>query len=209
MERAHIGVDLDNTLIDYTEVFGLVAQQMEYLGIGEARGGKEAIKVRLLERDPSERLWMRLQGQVYGSHLGKARLCAGAGEFLMFARKQGIRISIVSHKTRHGHFDPMRVDLWNAARGWLRENGFFDPDRFAIAEADVHFEATREAKIARIASIGCRIFIDDLQDVLRHPAFPNHVEPIWYTAAGIAAPGDGLARCGNWGEIMDKLAERL
>jgi hypothetical protein len=207
MERAHIGVDLDNTLIDYSEVFGLVAQQMELLGAGKSPGGKEAVKVRLLERDPSEQLWMRLQGQVYGSHLGKARLCPGADAFLMFARKRGIRVSIVSHKTRYGHFDPARVDLWEAARGWLRQNGFFDPDRFALAEADVHFEPTREAKIARIAAIGCGAFIDDLEDVLRHPAFPNHVEPIWYAADGAAAPG--LFRCGDWGEIMDKLAERL
>jgi hypothetical protein len=163
--------------------------------------------VRLLERDPSERLWMRLQGQVYGSHLGKARLCAGAGDFLMFARGRGVRVSIVSHKTRHGHFDSAQVDLWDAARGWLRENGFFDPDRFALTETDVHFEATQEAKIARIAGIGCHIFIDDLEDVLRHPAFPNHVEPIWYAADRAAAPG--LVRFGSWGEIMDKLAERL
>jgi len=207
MERVHIGVDLDNTLIDYSEVFGVVAQQMELLRAREARGGKEAVKVRLIEQDPSERLWMRLQGQVYGSHLGKARLCAGASEFLMFARERGVRVSIVSHKTRHGHFDPAQVDLWDAARGWLRENGFFDPDRFALIEADVHFEATREAKIARIAGIDCHIFIDDLEDVLRHPAFPKHVERILYAADRAAAPG--LVRCGSWGEIMDKLAERL
>ena len=207
MERAHIGLDLDNTLIDYSEVFGVVAQQMELLRACEARGGKEAVKVRLLEQDPSERLWMRLQGQVYGSHLGKARLCAGAGAFLMFARERGARVSIVSHKTRHGHFDPAQVDLWEAARGWLRDSGFFDPDRFALAEGDVYFETTREAKIARIAGIGCHIFIDDLEDVLHHPAFPKHVERILYAADDAAAPG--LVRCASWGEIMDKLAERL
>jgi hypothetical protein len=207
MERVHIGVDLDNTLIDYGEAFGVVAQQMELLGARETRGGKAAVKVRLLEQDPSERLWMRLQGQVYGSHLDKARLCAGAGEFLMFARDRGARVSIVSHKTRHGHFDPAQVDLWKAAREWLRGSGFFDPDRFALAETDVHFETTREAKIARIAAIGCHIFIDDLEDVLRHPAFPRHVERILCAADRAAAPG--LVRCGSWREIMDKLAERL
>lgn len=206
--RAHIGIDLDNTLIDYSEVFGAVAQQMELVDAGEQPADKEAVKARLLERDPSEQLWMRLQGQVYGSHLGKARLCPGAAEFLLFARQRGIRVSIVSHKTRYGHFDPARVDLWDAARDWLRQNGFFDADRFAVAHTDVHFEPTRDAKIARIGGIGCRMFIDDLEDVLRHPAFPSHVEPIWY-ASRPDGHESGLVRYGTWSEIMDKVAERV
>jgi hypothetical protein len=65
----------------------------------------------------------------------------------VFARERGVQVRIVRHETRLGHFDSAQVDLWDAARGWLRENGFFD-DRFALAEADVYFERTREAKIA-------------------------------------------------------------
>ena len=206
--RTHIGIDLDNTLIDYSNVFGAVAQQMELIDGCEQPADKEAIKALLLEQDPSEQRWMRLQGQVYGSHLGKARLCAGADEFLLFARRRGIRVSIVSHKSRYGHFDAAQVDLWDAARDWLRHNGFFDADRFAVADTDVHFEPTRDAKIARIGGIGCRMFIDDLEDVLRHPAFPTHVEPIWY-ASRPDGRECGLVRCGTWAEIMDKLAERL
>ena len=42
------------------------------------------------------------------------------------------------------------------------------------------FEGTREAKLQRIASLGCTHFVDDLEEVLREPGFPPSVERILY-----------------------------
>jgi hypothetical protein len=209
MPLLHIGVDLDNTIIDYDGVFGPVAEEMGLLERGAARGSKEEVKTQLIHLDPSENLWMRLQGQVYGRRIGRARLYRGVADCLALVRTRGVRISIVSHKTRHGHFDPFAVDLWEAARGWLTDQGFFDPNRLALSPGDVHFEETREAKITRIGAIGCDLFIDDLPEVLLHPRFPSSVEGIWFAGDRAVPGGNGLFAYRGWRDILDNLAGRL
>jgi hypothetical protein len=210
MSGIHIGIDLDNTLINYDDVFGPIAENIGLFEKGNAPGSKEAVKAQLIARDPSERLWMRLQGQVYGRHIGMAKPCEGATEFLAAAQARGARVSIVSHKTRYGHFDIERVNLWDAARGWLSEQGFFGPNGFGIAEDDVYFEETRDAKIERIASIGCHIFVDDLEEVLTHPDFPASVQRIWYATKELPDEKKGhLERYRGWREIMDKVGKTL
>ena len=209
MPPLHIGVDLDNTIIDYDGVFGPVAEEMGLLARGAARASKEEVKAQLIDLDPSENLWMRLQGQVYGRRIGHARIYRGVADCLALARTKGARVSIVSHKTRHGHFDPFAVDLWEAACGWLTDQGFFDPDQLALSPADVHFEETREAKVARIGAIGCDIFIDDLPEVLLHPRFPPSVEAIWFAGDRIVPGVNGLFAYRAWRDILDNLAGRL
>jgi hypothetical protein len=209
MSPVHIGIDLDNTIIDYDAVFGSVAEEMGLLKTGLAAASKDDVKAQLIELDPSENLWMRLQGQVYGRFIERAAPYPGFDTFLRAVRAQGARISIVSHKTRHGHFDPARIDLWDAARAWLERRAFFAAGGFGLDLADLHFEETRAGKVARIASIGCQIFIDDLPDVLHHPAFPDAVEPIWFACDQIPAAGAGLAAHRTWTEVLDTVRRRL
>jgi hypothetical protein len=209
VSAVHIGVDLDNTLVDYTAVFHPVAEQLGLVEPGLQHQTKVSIKARLIERDPSEVLWMRLQGQVYGRFLGKARLYPGAVDCLAFARAKGARISIVSHKTRLGHFDPDQVDLRQAARDWLSANGLFDRRGPGIVSADVHFTETRDAKLACIAEIGCNIFVDDLPEVLTDTRFPADVEPLWFAGNQAGPAPQGLAAYRTWQEIKARLDEIL
>jgi len=209
MAALHIGVDLDNTIVDYDAVFGPVAEEIGLFKGGVAPPSKAEVKAQLIARDPSENLWMRLQGQVYGRFIERASCSDGVEPFLRALREKGVRISIVSHKTRYGHFDPARIDLWDAARRWLERRGFFAADGFGLDRADLHFEETREGKIARIASIGCRLFIDDLPDVLHHPGFPAAVEPIWFVGSQAATTGDGLTALRSWTEVLDRVLRRL
>jgi len=209
MSRLHIGIDLDNTIIDYDGVFGPVAEDLGLLRHGASPGGKEEVKSQLISLDPSEKLWMRLQGQVYGRYISQARLYDGVADYLTVAHAEGARVSIVSHRTRHGHFDPALIDLWAAARSWLADHGFFDPHQFALSPADIHFEETREAKIARIAAIGCDVFIDDLPEVLLHPRFPSGVEAIWFAGERTAPKTNGLLAHRAWRDILDHLLGRL
>lgn len=209
MSTLHIGVDLDNTIIDYDAVFGEVAEEMGLLKQAPVVGRKNEIKAWLIKSDPSEHLWMRLQGQVYGRFIERAALSPGVEVFLRGIRAKGVRISIVSHKTQYGHFDPARVNLWDAARSWLERRGFFAADGFGLDRADLYFEETRDGKIARIASIGCRAFIDDLVDVLRHPAFPRAVERIWFAGDQAETAGAGLSALRTWAEVLDTVLRKL
>jgi len=209
MSPLHIGIDLDNTIIDYDAVFGPVAEEIGLLTKGDAARSKDEVKAQLLKLDPSEILWMRLQGQVYGRFIERAAPYAGFERFLRTVRAKDVRVSIVSHKTCYGHFDPARVNLWDAARTWLERRSFFAADGFDLDLADLHFEETREGKVARVASIGCQIFIDDLPEVLHHPGFPGAVERIWFACDQPATAGAGLSALRTWMEVLDTVLRRL
>jgi hypothetical protein len=196
----HIGLDLDNTLIDYDAVFGPVGVELGLLPVDQSAASKAEVR-EFLQGAGGEADWMRLQGQVYGRYIERARLFEGVPESLACLRAAGVQLTIVSHKTRYGHFDPERIDLWDAARDWLTARGFFDRDGFGFSFDRVVFEETREGKLTRIAECACDVFIDDLPDVLRHPAFPPRTWPLWFAGACPAEAGGGLEPYRNWQEL--------
>ncbi|MCH9671375.1 MAG: hypothetical protein K0U93_08005 [Gammaproteobacteria bacterium] len=207
MSGADIGIDLDNTIINYDRVFAPVAEAIGLLPSGCGLTTKEAVKQTIRDRDGDE-AWMRLQGQVYGRYIGWATPHVGCEAFIRDARERGARVVIVSHKTRLGHFDPAGVDLWDAARTWLDECGFFSSDGPGIDRGDVHFEITRQAKVERIAAVGCDVFIDDLPEVLTHRDFPEGVRRIWFAPGQQGETPESLRPYAAWSEIAADLLER-
>ena len=194
----HLGIDLDNTIVDYEHVFAEAGVAMGLLRPGLGLSGKAMVKSHLVAQ--SEELWMRLQGQVYGRFIARARPYPGVQEFVAALRARGARISIVSHKTRLGHFDTERVDLWETARVWLASQGFVGGGVATLE--DVHFLVSREAKIARISELRCDLFIDDLAEVLLHPQFPAATRPIWFAGSKPEAEGLGLPPYRTWAAIQ-------
>ena len=201
MPPLHLGIDLDNTIVDYEHVFADVGVAIGLLQPELALSGKEMVKSHLAAQ--SETLWMRLQGQVYGRFIAQARPYPGVQEFITVLRGRGARISIVSHKTRFGHFDAEQVDLWEAARAWLAAQGFIGG--VTLAGEDVHFLESREAKIARIAQLGCDVFIDDLPELLLHPDFPAATRPIWFAGSRPETEGQGLPPFRTWQAIKSEI----
>ena len=112
-------------------------------------------------------------------------ICAtGLGRFLERCVTAGAEVAIVSHKTLYGHYDPARINLQDAARSWLVQQGIAGGEGAAIAEADVYFELTREAKVARIRDLQFTHFVDDLAAVFDHPAFPTGIAKILFAPGG-------------------------
>src|SRR5271170_5679937 len=105
-----IGIDFDNTLIDYDRVFVAAAWQRGLIG-PEVAGTKRAVRDAIRRLPDGELTWQRLQGHVYGAGIGGAVPFAGAADFLRRCAAKGAAVFIVSHKTRYGHEDPARVDL--------------------------------------------------------------------------------------------------
>ncbi len=68
-----IGIDLDNTLIDYTEAFLYVAHQYKFIP-ENWRGQKLALKSLIRSHFKGEQEWQKLQGKVYGHCIQKAKL---------------------------------------------------------------------------------------------------------------------------------------
>jgi hypothetical protein len=192
-----IGIDFDNTLIDYDAVFVAAARER---GLVDAafRGSKRAVRdaIRLLPE--GEMAWQRLQGHVYGSGIAGASLFAGVHEFLGRCHERGVPVFIVSHKTRYGHYDAARVDLRQAALGWLVTQGLLRPGPGDIPRERVFFAGTREAKLAQIAALDCTHYIDDLEEVFADPGFPPGVARILFAARKSACAD---IHCGDWKEI--------
>jgi len=186
-----VGIDLDNTLVSYDGLF---------YRLGRARGvvpeGVAANKVSVhtyLHATYAIDVWTELQAEAYGPAMIEAEPFPGALEFIRAARADGIRVSIVSHRTRVPYRGPAH-DLHHAARQWLARHG--------LENIEAYFEEDREAKCARIAALGCVAFIDDLPSVLSHPQFPAGVTRILFDPAGVHA-GDVTAdlRAQRWPEI--------
>jgi hypothetical protein len=191
-----IGLDFDNTIIRYDEVFAAEAAARGLLPAGFG-GGKQAVRDAIRQLADGESHWQRLQGHVYGAGIWGACLFPGVAQFFRQARVAGVQVMIVSHKTEHGHFNA--VNLRSAALAWMRGQGFFDPDGFALGGEDVHFAGTRGEKLARIAALRCDVFVDDLPEVLGDPEFPDGVKRILF--AGQAPPGAPWLVCPSWPAI--------
>ncbi len=194
-----IGIDFDNTLVDYDRVFVAAAKRQGLIPL-DFTGTKQAVRDCIRRSSDGELAWQRLQGHVYGAGIGDATLFDGAGDFLGVCRTRGLEVFVVSHKTQFGHHDPTHVDLRRAALGWMKARGFFRPDGFAIAPAHVFFESTRAEKLARIRAAGCDVFIDDLVEVFADPGFPAEVRPILFAATATLA---GVAVCPTWRQVAE------
>lgn len=188
-----IGIDFDNTLIDYDRVF-LEAARERGLVPRDFTGSKKAVRDAIRLLPDGEPVWQRLQGYVYGAGIGGAVPFPGAREFLFRCAGEGVDTFIVSHKTRFGHYDPARVDLREAARDWMGTQGFLE----AVPADRLYFEDDRARKLARIAALGCTHFIDDLEEVFADPSFPADVRRILIADSG-AESCDAL--CENWRDV--------
>jgi hypothetical protein len=197
-----IGIDFDNTIADYDDVFRRVAQREGLVGDG-FRGGKKAVReaVRALER--GEEQWMRLQGRIYGAFMPEARPVEGLTGFVSAARSAGAELYIISHKTEYGHFDEDRVNLRDAARRWMREHGVLG--RGAVDEDHLFFTESRGEKIERIKATDCAHYIDDLVEVFQEPEFPRSVGRHLLCREAGALPVGAFRAYRRWDEIRDAL----
>ena len=191
------GIDFDNTIVCYDEVFGCVAVELGLVP-PEAATSKTAIRDHLRSLGQEDR-WTELQGTIYGPRIMDARPFPGVIEFFAACRAAGRPVAIVSHRTRVPYLGE-RHDLHAAARDWLARHGFHDPAGIGLPVERVFFEETKEAKLVRIAAVGCTHFIDDLPELLTHPLFPAHVRRILFDPhAATPLPAD-TSRLSAWSQ---------
>lgn len=197
-----IGLDFDNTLIRYDAVFLQVARERRLVGPDFA-GRKQAVRDQIRRLPSGEIHWQKLQGYVYGKGITAATMFEGVDRFLRRCVREGVSIVIVSHKTEYGHDDRNRVNLRDAARGWMQARGFFSATGFGISADSIFFESTRADKVARIGALSCTHFVDDLVEVVADPRFPASVEPILFNADCGHSPVERCKVCSSWHEIEE------
>jgi len=192
----HIGLDFDNTIVSYDALFHRVAMD-EGLIPEDIPCSKVSIRD-YLRRIGKEDSWTEMQGIVYGHRMSEASAFPGVIASLKWARECGIKLSIVSHKTKHPFLGP-QYDLHKAAREWILSN-LNDKNHPLIASEHIYFELTKELKVARISRIGCNFFIDDLPEIFENSQFPLQAKKILFD------PGNhhlnlGLIRLKNWPDL--------
>jgi len=171
-----IGIDFDNTIIDYNNLFYEAGLSLGVLP-DNAICNKKIIREYLI-RKGREQDWIKIQGLVYGKYIRTAKVMEGFSSFSDHCYGMGWKIFIISHKTRDSIVGE-KFNLHTSALNWLEKNRIFGTDSRG-AVVGVFFEATQSEKIFRINKLGCDIMIDDLAEVLLHPDLSREIIKILY-----------------------------
>lgn len=158
-----LGLDFDNTLIDYDEVFFKLALEKNLIPPSINKDKKSVRKFCIDNNIENE--FINLQGEVYGLKVLEAKQSFGMFEALRSLKNDNYELIIVSHKTKYP-YSGKKYDLHKAASNWLEVNKFFDPNGLAMKRENVYFEITKEDKISRIEQLDISFYIDDLQSIL-------------------------------------------
>ncbi len=199
-----IGIDFDNTVVGYDELFHRVALERNLIP-SELPATKLSVRD-YLRQAGKENIWTEMQGYVYGARMEDAVAYPGAIAFIAQARAAGVSLAIVSHKTRYpflGH----PYDLHEAARGWVNKFLFGAADTL-IAANEVYFELTKREKLARIAQLELDYFIDDLPEILLAENFPGRTGRILFDPDGIHPADARMANFSGWDRIYGYLASK-
>lgn len=199
-----VGIDLDNTLACYDNLFRNVAIEWNLLP-PTFLGGKRELRDTLRQRPGGEGDWLRLQAEVYGPRMIDAQLIEGALYFAQACRRRGADLYVISHKTQFAAANPGKFDLHRAALAWMEAHDFFERDGFGLSTKQVFFEPTRSVKCQRIQALGCSHFVDDLEEVFYEPEFPLQVERFLLHRGSGHPPRGPFMAFPNWHAIADAI----
>lgn len=171
-----LGLDLDNTVIDYAEAYRVLAPRF---GLADGHVSREAVRSQLRSAPDDDVEWQRFQALLYSDGLEVALPAIGVVDLLEACQQLGLSVVIISHKTSTGPDRFGARDLRTPARAWLRRHGI-SPGW--IPEECVTFHATAREKVARIAEVLPLWFMDDLEEILAMDRFPVEVKRVLYRA---------------------------
>jgi hypothetical protein len=195
-----IGVDFDNTIVRYDDLFHRIAVERRLIP-SSLPARKNEVRD-LLRKRGQERDWTELQGYVYGPRMAEAQPFPGVIEFFTRGVKQGLPLYIISHKTPTPAVGPP-YDLHQTARDWLTAQGFFDPARVGLSPKQVHFGTTRQEKVKWIRETGCTHFVDDLEETFLEESFPPHVVKILFGQRERPAGLPTVTLAEDWAQVTD------
>jgi len=199
-----IGIDFDNTIVSYDELFHKSAVDRQLIP-AELEPSKRIIR-NFLRKCGKEEEWIELQGYAYGEGLREALPFPGVVGFFTRCRSLGLKLYIISHRTRFPFKGP-DYDLHQAAHQWLKMHGFYSEGEIGLSTSQVYFELTKEEKLARIPKVGCTYFIDDLLEFLEEPEFPAGVQRVLFDPYDDHPDDSRFLRVISWAK-MEELVVR-
>lgn len=197
-----IGIDFDNTIACYDGVFHAAALERGLIPAGLGRD-KNSVRDHLNSSGRKDD-FTELQGYVYGARMDLVAPYPGFAEFVAAARGAGHELFIVSHKTQHPILGP-RHDMHAAARGFLAKHRLAGISASQIDPANIYFELTKDAKVARAAALRCDVFVDDLPEILTTTGFPGGMRRILFDPENRFGETHDVQRHTSWAAIMADL----
>lgn len=192
----NIGIDFDNTIVCYDNVFYKAALRYGFKMLN-VKKDKNSVK-EFIQNNYHHDDFTILQGYVYGKCMNLATLYVGLKKFIISSLKNNFKVFIISHKTKYPILGK-QYNLHQEAMNFLIKNKIVDSD--LIIKKNVFFEKSKEKKIKRISELNLDFFIDDLPDIIDHENFPENTKNIYFdpNKENIAKNYD--FRAVNWNEI--------
>ena len=169
-----IGIDLDNTILNYDYSFLKHAIKKKLINPNEKNINKEKIKNKIEKISMKE--WTILQGEVYGKYIYDAKIDGMFIKFLKLLKENNVIINIVSHKTKFPILGK-KINLHRKSLQYLKK---YIPYNLVVNK-NIFFEKTLNDKVNRILECKCDYFIDDLNKVFNHKNFPNRTHKILFS----------------------------
>lgn len=190
-----LGVDFDNTLVDYDGIFYRAGLETAWIpeNIGSS---KQAVKSYLIKQN-EEHKWTELQGIVYGETIKHASPYPGAFDTIHALKARAAEVVLVSHKTQYPIVGEKR-DFHQAAMSWLSQHGFIE-----LFDA-IYFCPEKDDKIQKITDLQLDAYVDDLPDILLHQHFPQATRKVLFDSGKTLFPG--LIRIDHWRELITCLS---
>ena len=171
MKNIVIGLDLDNTLVDYSmavKKYSTKYLEKELEDIDEIRD--------FFRQSRNDLGWQKAQSWIYTSGMKYASVAPGTKEMFAEFSRLGLPFFAVSHKTSRTPMESGFLDLRGPAEHWIREN----LELIGLELSMIFFEVSRQAKIRRIMLLELSHFVDDLLEVLTDESFPRNIKRYLY-----------------------------
>lgn len=191
-----IGLDLDNTIINYERSFLLNAKKLKLIP-SNFEGTKKNIKSIIINEKHGNYKWEKLQGLVYGKSIYDAKVYSGFKSFLEYLNKNN-QIYIISHKTIYGHHDKDKTRLRESAVNFLKDRKIICP-KSGLHINNLIFCNTLNEKVKKIKEKKCDIFVDDLEKVFDSYNFPSKCHKVLFT------PNQKKSQFSSWFKIKNEV----
>jgi hypothetical protein len=198
-----LGIDLDNTIAIYDQVFIKYAYQI--FGISHLNGKEEIANY--LRNNDRKKDWTYLQGEVYGRYMQEAKVADYFIETISDRKLDSLKFEIVSHRTQLPS-SGAKYNMHKIAKLWLEENLFLPLKNINDRDINVYFFESLDEKVQFIKERNYIAFIDDLIDVLLSPGFPKDTQRILYKSKDLSCEDIkiGIHGMSSWNNLMKILA---
>ena len=169
MIKKKIGIDLDNTIINYNNAFTKFLKKKK---IHLKEINRDKIK-KISNENPKIINWTYAQEEIYGKYIKYAKLFSYYKSFEKFAIKNKFKLYIISHKTRLSEYSK-KYDLRKVANLWLKKN-------LKKKKYKIFFLNSITEKLNKIKTINPDFYIDDLEKILINKRLPKKIKKIHFS----------------------------